>query len=136
MTRSLSSALAAVLLAACGTGEEGPMWTFEEVGMDVDGDVPVVTGTLVRSSNLNGGIGELVETRWTAIDGTLLLADEEVLGEGFEPGESGEFTFNPAGRQIVLLPAEGGEPDVCAEIRSDDSNFTDFTPVGCITAEE
>lgn len=123
-------------LACSGTGDDtgsGSEATWLVEGLTIGPDslnYAVVSGTVTLQDDFaTAGTG--AEVRFYSDEyETLIVEDNDTIGADLDDaGTTQEFSLQHY--EVYIQPAMGGYDRVCAEFRADDSNYEDWTEVGC-----
>lgn len=119
-----------------GEEEQEADWLVADLALVPDGlNYAAVTGVVTLQGDL-AGAGTMAEVRYYQDDYTTLITDtSKMIGSDLdEIGTTQAFELTHY--TVYVLPAIGGYAYVCASFRADDSNYEDWTEVGCLEGSE
>jgi hypothetical protein len=120
-----------VLSLAC-VSDDG-LWRVNELNIGRDSlNYAEVSGVVVLKEGFGGGT--TADVRYYD-DGynRLIVETSQTIGGDLEEIDTRQV-FEITHYEVYVQPAMGGYERVCAEFRADNSNFSDWTQVGCIPA--
>jgi hypothetical protein len=134
-------ALNVLFCSACefedDTGSDGASiggndWRVDGLTIGRDGlNYAEVSGTVTLKASY-AGLGSVAEVRYYQDQyETLIVKTEQTIGGDLEDQGSTQ-SFQITQYQVYVTPATGGFQTVCAEFRADDSNYGNWTHVGCL----
>jgi len=127
--------LSSLACAGVGTDDSGSAadatWRVDDLDIGPDGlNYAVVSGTVTLQDDFAAS-GTTAEVRFYSDEyETLIVEDSDTIGGDLEDaGTTQEFSVQHF--EVYVQPATGGYDRVCAEFRADDSNYEEWTEVGC-----
>ena len=134
LTGSLILAVAAFSLACAGGGysDTGPFdYYIEGLTIERDGlNYATITGVIeMQESTLAGTYAEV--EFYSDEYSTLIVDDTEYIGGDLDDvGDRQEFEMSHY--EVYVVPATSGYEKVCALFRADDTQYEEWTEVGCL----
>jgi hypothetical protein len=122
-------------LACSGADDTGAAadttWSVDGLAIGRDSlNYAVVSGTVTLQDDF-APAGTGAEVRFYSDEySTLIVADSDTIGRDLE-GVGTTQAFEMSHYEVYVQPATGGYDRVCAEFRADDSNYEEWTEVGC-----
>lgn len=135
----LTVATMAGFALACGGEDKGDggVWQISELTLST-GEIyyAEVTGTVTLQDEFGALYGTTAEVRYYEDDYETLIDEvSSTIGEDLED-EGTAQAFEISSLYVYMLPALDGQDYVCASFRADDSDYEDWTELGCLEGSD